>query len=168
MNDLDINAINYHSPYIVGYDGKAYIFVTDHQITYRVDFDLDNNPFFTAYWFNLANPDHLKSPNDIKIAQTIICIIEEFFNKNPNILLYMCSTDDGKQAQRARLFLRWFNGYEQQLKYVIKSTDVRGIGSDGKPIREYIALIVQRSHPQLNEISLFFEEELQMFNENKP
>ena len=36
----------------------------------------------------------------------------------------MCSTDDGKQAQR--------------------------------------------SHPQLNEISLFFEEELQMFNENKP
>ncbi len=124
MNDLDINAINYHSPYIVGYDGKAYIFVTDHQITYRVDFDLDNNPFFTAYWFNLANPDHLKSPNDIKIAQTIICIIEEFFNKNPNILLYMCSTDDGKQAQR--------------------------------------------SHPQLNEISLFFEEELQMFNENKP
>lgn len=42
------------------------------------------------------------------------------------------------------------------------------VGYDGKPIREYIALIVQRSHPQLNEISLFFEEELQMFNENKP
>ena len=67
MNSLSIDAINIHSPYIVGSDGKALIFVTDSGITYRVDFELDSNPFFTAYWFNLANPNHMKSPNDVKI-----------------------------------------------------------------------------------------------------
>ena len=29
MNNLSIDAINVHSPYIVGFDGRAFIFVTD-------------------------------------------------------------------------------------------------------------------------------------------
>ncbi|MBQ9230320.1 MAG: hypothetical protein IJ190_03960 [Prevotella sp.] len=168
MKSLNIEAINLHSPYIVGYDGKAFIFVTDSGITYRVDFEQDNNPFFVAYWFNLANPDNMKSPNDIKIAQTVICIIEEFFSVNPEVLLYMCSTDNSQQAQRARLFLRWFNGYEQQKRYVIKSSEVRGEDANGKPITEYVALIVQRTHPQLEEIVYHFNCEIAMFNEFKP
>lgn len=49
-----------------------------------------------------------------------------FFRQNPDILLYMCSTDDGQQAQRARLFLRWFNGAKQQEQYVIRTTEVKG------------------------------------------
>lgn len=163
MNDLSIDAINIHSPYIVGFDGKAFIFTTDNKITYRVDFEEDNNPYYTAYWLNLANPGHQKSPNDTKIAQTIICIIEEFFFKNPDILLYMCSTDNGQQAQRARLFLRWFNGYEQQRKYLLKTVEVKGDMQ-----KEYVALIIPRTHPLIDEIAQRFDEEIRMFNELKP
>ena len=163
MNSLNIDAINIHSPYIVGYDGKAFVFVTDNGITYRVDFELDDNPYFTAYWFNLANPDHMKSPNDTKIAQTVICIIEEFFNQNPDVLLYMCSTDKDQQAQRARLFLRWFNGYKQQQKYAIRAAEVHGEGRE-----EYVALIVQRTHPDIDDIISRFDSEIAMFNELKP
>ena len=144
------------------------IFTTDKGIAYRVDFELDCNPYFTAYWFNLANPQHKRSSGDVKIAQTIICIIEEFFRTNPEVLLYMCSTDNGQQAQRARLFLRWFNGYEQQKKYAIRSYDVRSTDADGKPIKEYVALIVQRTHPQFNEIIARFDNEIAIFNELKP
>lgn len=168
MNALSIDAINIHSPYIVGFDGKAFFFVTANGITYRVDFELDSNPHFTAYWFNLANPDHMKSPNDMNVGQTIICIIEEFFRTNPEVLLYMCSTDNGLQAQRNRLFLRWFNGYEQQKKYLIKAVDVRSVDADGQPSSDYVALIMQRSHPMREEIISRFEEEIQMFNDNKP
>ena len=169
MNALNLEIVNAHSEYQVflSQTGK-YLFKTDYDILYAVDFELDSNPYYTAYWFNLTNPKNHKSPGDIKIAQTVICIIEEFFRLNPDLLLYMCSTDKGKQAQRARLFLRWFNGYEQQKKYLIKATDVKGVGPDGKEIKEYVALIVQRSHPQLEEIVLRFEDEIQMFNDNKP
>jgi hypothetical protein len=74
----------------------------------------------------LTNPNHAKSPGDAKIAQTVVCIIEEFFRLNPEVLLYMCSTDNGQQAMRNRLFLRWFSGYEQQKKYAIRSSEVKG------------------------------------------
>ncbi|MBR5394419.1 MAG: hypothetical protein IK144_04955 [Bacteroidaceae bacterium] len=140
------------------------MFRTDYNILYAVDFELDSNLNFTAYWFNLTNLEHQSSPGDKKIAQTVVCIIEEFFRQNPDILLYMCSTEGGKQAQRARLFLRWFNGAEQQKHYVARSVEVRG--EEGR--KEYVALIVQRSNPQLEEILATFDEETAMFNELKP
>ena len=111
--------------------------------------------------------NNVDSPGDKKIAQTVICIIEEFFNQNPDILLYMCSTDEGQQSQRARLFLRWFNGAEQQNHYVIRTTEVKGIGIDDKPIKEYVAFIVQRSNPHLEDIIRLFDAEVAMFNEMK-
>lgn len=169
MNALNLDMVNSHSEYqvYIGQTGK-YLFKTDHGIIYAVDFELDSNPYYTAYWFNLTNLDHQKSPGDSKIAQTVICVIAEFFRLNPDVLLYMCSTDNGQQAQRARLFLRWFNGTEQQKQFFIRATDINGVGTDGKPIKEYIALIVQRTHPQFEDIVMRFDEEVQMFNENKP
>ena len=127
METLNVTRININAPYKVWNEGSIYRFETDNGIKYLVDFELDSNPFYTAYWFNLTNPEHTKSPGDIKIAKTVVCIIEEFFRLNPEVLLYMCSTDNGQQAQRSRLFLRWFNGYEQQKRYVIKSTEVKGV-----------------------------------------
>ena len=169
MNALNLEMVNSHAEYPVflSQTGK-YVFKTDFDILYAVDFELDSNPYYTAYWFNLTNPEHAKSPGDVKIAQTVVCIIEEFFRLNPEVLLYMCSTDNGQQAMRNRLFLRWFNGYEQQKHYFIRSTEVRSIGPDNKPIKEYIALIIQRSNPQFDEIVSRFDSEIAMFNELKP
>ena len=168
MEALNIARINITAPYKVWNEGSSYRFETDHGISYVVDFDADDNPYFTCYWFNLVNPRHAKSPGDIKIAQTVVCIIEEFFRQNPDVLLYMCSTDSGKQAQRSRLFLRWFNGYEQQQRYLLKATEVKNLTPDGKPTYDYVALIVQRTHPQLDAIAARFDSEIAMFNEYKP
>ena len=99
-----------------------------------------------------------------KIPQTVICIIEEFFDKNPEILLYLCSTANNQQAQRARLFLRWFNGYEQRQRYYIKAVEVKGEDMT----TDYVALIVRRSHPQFDSIISRFDSEIAIFNEFKP
>ena len=169
MNRLNTNHINDRAPYDVAYDEEgAIVFSTDYGVDYSVTFDDDANPYYTAYWFNLSNMNNAASPGDKKIAQTVICIIEEFFIKNPDILLYMCSTDEGQQAQRARLFLRWFNGAEQQKQYVIRTTEVKGIGPDNKPRKEYVAFIVQRSNPNLDEIIQLFDADIALFNEMKP
>jgi hypothetical protein len=45
----------------------------------------------------------------------------------------------------------------------LKSTD-----AEGKPTKDYVALIVQRSNPQLDEIVSRFDSEIAMFNELKP
>ena len=74
----------------------------------------------------------------------------------------MCDTADEQQAMRARLFLRWFNGYEQQKKYAIRTAVLKDEG-----VESYIALIIQRSHPQFEEITSLFDTEIAMFQENK-
>ena len=163
MKSLDIHIINTHSPYDVMEENGHLYFKTDYNITYIVSFDDESNPYYTAYWFNLTNANNIASPGDKKIAQTVICIIEEFFRQNPDILLYMCSMDGGQQAQRSRLFLRWFNGAEQQKQYAIRATEVKGENGI-----EYIAVIVQRSNPHLDEIISLFDADITMFNEMKP
>ena len=168
MNPLDISHININSPYKVWVENKIIRFETTHGIRYSVDFDPEDDMPYKAYWLNLTNESHKPSPNDRLIPQTLICIVEEFFRQNPDILLYLCSTDNDQQAQRSRLFLRWFNGYKQQQKYVIKTGDVPSITPDGLPTTEYMALIVQRNHPQLQAIVDFFDEEIAMFQANKP
>ena len=168
MNRLNVDNINDRAPYFVAYDEDgAIVFFTDYGVEYSITFDDDANPYYTAYWFNLSNMNHVASPGDKKIAQTVICIIEEFFRQNPDILLYMCSTDDNQQAQRARLFLRWFNGAEQQKHYVIRTTEVKGVDDEGNPRTEYVAFIVQRSNPHLEEIIRLFDSEITMFNDMK-
>lgn len=162
MKQLDVDVVNIYSPYPVWIRGDEFVFTTDNGIEYSVSFDEEENFEYKAYWFNLTNMSHQKSPGDIKIAQTVICIIEEFFRQNPDILLYLCSIDGGQQAQRSRLFLRWFNGYEQQKKYMIKSAEVKGEG-----ITEYISLILMTSHPNIIEISSAFDNIVKMFNDNK-
>jgi hypothetical protein len=168
MNALNTNRINVNSPYKVWAEGLVLHFETENGIRYAVDFDSEDNQLYTAYWLNLTNESHKSSPSDRQIPKTLICIVEEFFRQNPDILLYMCSTDNNQQAQRARLFLRWFNGYEQQQKYVLRAADVPGIAPDGKPTREYVAIIVPRTHPQMKAIIELFDEEVAMFQANKP
>ena len=168
MNALDTNRINVNSPYKVWAEGFVLHFETDNGIRYAVDFDFEDNPLYTAYWLNLTNESHKSSPSDRLIPKTLICIIEEFFRQNPDILLYMCSTDNHQQAQRARLFLRWFNGYEQQRKYVLRAAEIPSVDSDGKPTSEYVAIIVPRTHPQMQAVIDLFDEEISMFQANKP
>lgn len=168
MNSLNTNRINVNSPYKVWAEKSVLHFETENGIRYAVDFDSEENPYYTAYWLNLTNESHKSSPNDKKIPKTLICIVEEFFRQNPDIFLYMCSTDNNQQAQRARLFLRWFNGYEQQQRYVLKASDVNSVTPEGNPTKDYVALIVQRCHPQLDEIIAHFDNEIAMFNNLKP
>ena len=52
--------------------------------------------------------------------------------------------------------------------YVIRTTEVKGVDEEGKPRNEYVAFIIQRSHPNLNEIIQLFDSEIAMFNEFKP
>ena len=164
MNILDVNIINQLAPYGVRLEEGQYRFHTDYDIAYIVDFEredlFDEVP---AYWFGIVNRSHLPSPNDPKVRATIICIIEEFFHKNPDILLYMCDSADDQQAMRNRLFIRWFNGYDQQKLYAIETAMILD-----ENIETYVAIIIQRSNPHLDSILEQFHKQIEMFQENKP
>lgn len=162
MRAIDLSKINTRAPYAVWQEGGAYFFRTDYGIVYAVSFDKEIIKGYNAYWFNLANTSFKPSPNDKKLMQTIICIIEAFFFSNPDILLYICDTANDQQAQRDRLFLRWFNGYRQKQSYILMTTMIM---DEDEP--NYLAMIVQRQNPQLDDIIRMFNEETAMFKERK-
>ena len=164
MNALDVNRIARYAPYNVWREGDEFRFETDHGILYAVNFEPESLfAGIPAYWFGLANRSHKASPNDVKIRATVICIIEEFFRANPDILLYLCDNASDQQSMRSHLFLHWFNGYAQQQDYYIRTEIVIDEGEEN-----HIALIVQRSHPQLQTIIKTFDMVIQQFKNDKP
>ena len=97
-----------------------------------------------------------------RIKETIQCIIEEFFLTNPDILLYQCETGDSRQAMRARLFTRWFNEFDKRDRFYVKVSILRD-----EEVDNYIAIIVQKSNPKLNDILRDFDEFIGFF-QTKP
>ncbi len=163
MNLLDLDQLFYTCPYPVKYDGDEYTFRTDHDIVYAVDFKEEQSfAPIPAYWFDLTNRSHRPSPNDPKVRETVIRIIVEFFRQNPDIMLYMCDNANDQQAQRNRLFLRWFKGAEQSKLFDIKTAIVYDEGMEN-----FIAIVVPREHPYLEDIIARFDAEIEMFSTMK-
>ncbi len=163
MNALNLDRLNTVAPYMVIPYHDEYLFRSDYGIEYVVGFKTEDifNPI-SAYWFDLSNRSQKASPNDAKVRETVICIILEFFNENPDIMLYMCDSANDQQAQRNRLFLRWFSGAKQSQKFFIK-TDV--IVDEG--IENFIAIIVPRNHVYLEQIISRYNAEIEMFKTSK-
>ncbi len=164
MNPLNIERLFLDCPYAVSKNGEDYTFKTDYDIVYAVDFKEETSfSPIPAYWFDLSNRSQKSSPNDPKVRETVIRIIVEFFRVNPDIMLYMCDNANDHQAQRNRLFLRWFTGAEQSKLFCIKTAQIVD-----ENIENFIAIIVPRNHTYLEEIINRFDEEIEMFRSNKP
>ena len=164
MNPLDIAYINRLAPYKVWTEnGHDYLIETNHDTLFRIGFMDDYSIWQTgAYQFTINNENHRPSSNDPKLKDTVFRIIEAFFKANPDILLYICETGDGKQAFRSRLFIRWFNTYSLRNNYVMQTVEIE----EGET-RNFAAIIVQKSNPRLQIIIAEFEETINILT-NKP
>lgn len=56
------------------------------------------------YQLIITNINNHKSPRDYKVRDTILSIIDEFFNTNNSTLSYIYKIGDNKQRMRSRLF----------------------------------------------------------------
>ena len=164
MNALDLTRINRLAPYKVWtQDGCDYLIETNRGQIFVIGFMDDYSIWPSgAYQFYINNESHRPSPNDEKLKATIFRIVEAFFAANPDILLYICETGDGRQAFRSRLFVRWFNTYSNRDAYVMQTAEVQ----EGKT-KNFAALIVQKSNPKLKEILAEFDETIRILT-NKP
>lgn len=115
-----------------------------------------------AYQLVINNDNKVPSPLDPKLRDTVFSVIDGFFAVNPEILLYICETGDGKQEFRNRLFLRWFNTYSGRDAYIIRTAEVKDENT-----RNFAALILQKTNPRSEEIIAEFDETIAMLT-SKP
>lgn len=166
MKRLDLKQINRTAPYEVRYtEGEgSYFFTTDNDVEYSIGFlpdDLLRSD--ESYEFIIGNINEKKSPRDLKVKNTIIAIVEEFFEKNQSTILFLCSTSDGKQLMRGRLFRHWFDTYCYSNRY----TMVTSILPDEYGIDNVAAIIIRNDNPNLGKVLAEFGETIEMFN-HKP
>ena len=133
MNALNLDLINQYAPYKVTTDVDypyLFYFYTDFGVEYEICIK-ENNIFVPsgAFALDIRNKNDHVSPGDPKFKLTLMAIVEEFFRQNNNVMLYVTETKDSKQASRNRLFVRWFNTYERNDQYVIKTAELRNNGS---------------------------------------
>ena len=157
MNALSLESINKRSPYVVGLysDCGPYLFTSDNGVELAVDF-IDDELITKAisYQLVISNVNNRHSPRDKKVQDTILAIVEEFFDRNQAALLYVCETGDGKQMARYRLFSYWFDMFEYSIRYTSLSTSL--VDEDG--IMNAATIFIRNDNPHLSEIVNEFNE----------
>ncbi len=165
MNSLSLHAVNASSSYEVSaVNDGCYQFFTDYGVHCTVEFVLDDSLLsHETYHLVIVNVNHQKSPSDVKVRDTIIAIIDEFFVENNTTLLYICETGDKKQALRNRLFERWFSMYKRKAQYTFVASSLK----DEEGIENYTAIIVRNDNPELSAIIAEFTETISLLS-SKP
>ena len=68
-----------------------------------------------VYMFNIDRASFPYAPNsgqdDIKVRNTILYVLELFFQEHEDALITICDVVDGKQFARKRLFDSWFQKF---------------------------------------------------------
>jgi hypothetical protein len=125
MNKLNLKNINLKAPYtVLERENKQ------HEFYFWSDFGIVYDISFV--------------PNDSIIPSGAIEV---------GINNHLAETGDGKQQFRNRLFVIWFNNYENRHNYVLKTAEGKMEGQDN-----FMALIAQADNPRLAQALEEFEE----------
>jgi len=157
MKRLILDNINTKAPYeVMQMEDLPYLFYfhTDFDVDYEISIK-PNDAFIHsgAYMLDIRNIWSQVSPGDVKVRETLMAIIEEFFRCNNDVMLYITETEDGKQSFRDRLFVRWFNTYKHHEQFFIQTAEGE---MDGQ--MNFMAMISRKDNPKLQSALLEFEE----------
>ena len=165
MIGLDIESINSNIQYTVSrIEENLYSFETEKGIVYEIGFALDNPVGeCETYQFYINSLNTQRPPFDPNVRNVVIHILEDFFDKNESVILYVCDTSDERQQVRSMLFERWFRESKRSNEFVILSGCLRDEGIDN-----YASIIVKATNSKLNTIISDFTETIKLLNEGKP
>src|SRR5690606_24703967 len=109
------SSLQNHYNYVFDNITNTYNFVTKNNILYRVAFVVDesfsslsNESVSDMFQLVVEKASEGLEPYDAKVSKTIEDIIERFFRRKENSLIYICSDDDNRSKLRHDVFDRWY------------------------------------------------------------
>ena len=162
MKQLSLDTINSSSPYEVYWHemSHTYRFKTDYDVVLAIGFDEDDMiETAESYVFSFINVNNVPSPRDMKMRDTVMLIMEDFFNMNEAALLYICESGDGRQQMRGRLFEFWFSTYRMKDDFLLMPVSIE----DMEGQENFAALIIRKDNPKFVDIVSEFSNTVAMF-----
>lgn len=162
MKALSLDIINASAPYEVYWHeaSRTYRFRSDYDVVLAIGFD-DDDIIETAesYVFSIINVNNVPSPRDMKMRDTVMLIIENFFDMNQSALLYICESGDGRQQMRSRLFEFWFSTYRLKDEFLLMPVSIE----DMEGTENFAALIIRKDNPRFIDVVSEFSNTVAMF-----
>lgn len=130
-----------HYNYVFDSITNTYNFATKNNILYRVIFVVDET--FSAisgeeipniFQLIIEKKSNELEPFDAKVSKTIENIVDKFFQKAENSLIYVCSEDNQKAESRHRIFDRWYQNSEYK-NIIIKIDNIIKLNIDESTIQ---------------------------------
>lgn len=138
---------------------NTYNFTTKNNILYRVAFIVDET-FSSIAGEDIPNVFQLViekvsdklEPYDVNVAKTIENIVDRFFHKIENSLIYVCSDDNEKAKQRHLIFDRWYSKSEFR-ETVVKIDNIISITIDEFNVQKlYTSFMFHKDNPNYNKL----------------
>ncbi len=162
MEALSLDVVNASAPYEVYWHeaSRTYRFRSDYDVVLAIGFD-DDDIIETAesYVFSIINVNNVPSPRDMKMRDTVMLIIENFFDMNQSALLYICESGDGRQQMRSRLFELWFSTYRLKDEFLLMPVSIE----DMEGTENFAALIIRKDNPRFIDVVSEFSNTIAMF-----
>ena len=163
-----------HYNYVFDEITNTYNFVTKNEILYRIAFIIDET-FTTISGEEISNVFQLiveKSNDEIesydsKVSKTIEHIIERFFQKIENSLIYICSDDNEKAEKRHEIFNRWYKKSKYK-EVIIKIDNIISVSiSENEKQKLYTSFIFHKQNSNFEKLLEIYSQLEKVLNEEK-
>jgi hypothetical protein len=163
-----------HYNYVFDEITNTYNFVTKNEILYRVAFIIDET-FSTISGEEISNIFQLiieKSneeiePYDSKVSKTIEHLIERFFQKIENSLIYICSDDNEKAEKRHEVFNRWYKKSKYK-EVIIKIDNIISVSiSENEKQKLYTSFMFHKQNSNFEKLLEIYSQLEKVLNEEK-
>lgn len=165
MIKFSLKRILENAPYELVLVGDEFTFQTDFHIHYSVSFNKEDIVLggCDTYQLIIRKIEERRSQFDPKVEATILAIINEFFQSNSEVMLYLCDTSDGREESRNRLFLTWFDRYAERNRFTICSAHAK---IENETL--FLCIVIDNRNPRLQAIKEDFEEKAAILTDGKP
>lgn len=152
---------------------NTYNFATKNDILYRVAFVVDET-FSTISGEEIPNiyqliiekaTDELE-PLDTKVAKTIEHVIERFFQKTENALIYVCSDEDEKAAVRHKIFDRWYQNSDYK-DWIVKIDNIMKFNIKNEIQKLYTSFLFHKQNLNYEKLIQIYAQIENVLNEEK-
>lgn len=153
---------------------NTYNFSTRNNILYKVAFLVDET-FSTVSGENIPNifqivvekaSDSLE-PFDPKVSKTIESIVERFFQKTENSLIYVCSDEKDNAKSRHRVFDRWYEN-SQYSDVIVKIDKVISVKTSSFGIYNlYTSFMFHKKNTNFEKLIEIYNQIEKVLNEEK-